>query len=674
MKNDSPAADLPVAPSPPPARLCIGVTGHRETNPSFIANRDRIERAFAEVVDTITGLLAEQAKVPNSPNVETPRLHTLLADGADQLSAAAALARGWELVAPLPYGLELNIAINSHPKTGDEARALLEGDGPAGLPAGDLRDRANRLRLLASRARLVELADRDEQITRLFLDALDHPDDRHRATTFAAESSLRVALAGRLMIEQSELVIAVWDGVSQAQVGGTGHTLRMALDMGAPVIWIDARAPEQWRFLRGPESLADMESKPPTPEERIAIIRDAVRKAWSVATGREGEHGHRTLEHERWRKRSFWMWHGYRRVEALFGAHTWRERLRDLTQTWETPDEIATGSGAEWLDLARALPGMDPDYVTSIEKSVVRRFAWADGVSARLSDVYRGGMTSNFLLAALAIIVGMAYLPLGAAHGKWLFALVELGLLAFVLIVVFIGHRHRWHGRWFETRRVAEYLRHAPILLLLAVARAPGRWPRGTDTSWPEWSAKHAIREVGLPRLKVTEAYLREALQQLLHRHVIRQRDYHVGKAKRLATAHHSMDRMAQALFMLAIVSVSLYLLLKAGGVLHWWPKSLAERSSLVFTFLGVALPTLGSALAGIRYFGDFERFATISRITAEKLQAIHERIGLLLAAPPGSVDYGQVADLAHAADDVVVSEIESWQSVFGGKHVTIPV
>jgi hypothetical protein len=39
-----------------------------------------------------------------------------------------------------------------------------------------------------------------------------------------------------------------------------------------------------------------------------------------------------------------------------------------------------------------------------------------------------------------------------------------------------------------------------------------------------------------------------------------------------------------------------------------------------------------------------------------------------------GALDYGRVADLVHATDDVVVSEIESWQAVFGGKHVTVPV
>lgn len=85
-------------------------------------------------------------------------------------------------------------------------------------------------------------------------------------------------------------------------------------------------------------------------------------------------------------------------------------------------------------------------------------------------------------------------------------------------------------------------------------------------------------------------------------------------------------------------------------------------------------MPTLGAAVAGVRYFGDFERFAAISQVTAEKLEAIHNRIGLLLSGPIEAIDYDRVSDLAHATDDIVVSEIESWQSVFGGKHITVPV
>ena len=127
-------------------------------------------------------------------------------------------------------------------------------------------------------------------------------------------------------------------------------------------------------------------------------------------------------------------------------------------------------------------------------------------------------------------------------------------------------------------------------------------------------------------------------------------------------------------LFIAAVASVAAYLLLKCGGLAGWWSGGHAADWSYHFTLLGVLLPTLGSAFAGIRYFGDFERFAAISRVTAGRLQDVHGRIAQLLDAPAGHLDFGRAADLAHAVDDVVVSEIESWQSVFAGKRVAVPV
>jgi len=320
------------------------------------------------------------------------------------------------------------------------------------------------------------------------------------------------------------------------------------------------------------------------------------------------------------------------------------------------------------------LPGGDKPFADRIKASVIARFAWADAISSHLSDTYRGGMIINFLLSAAAVIVGVAYLPLTEGAVKWPFALLELVLLSAILVVTNVGQRRHWHGRWFETRRVAEYLRHAPLLLALGAARAPGRWPRGAETSWPEHYARHALRETSLPRAIVTPAYLRHALTTLLDTHVTSQRDYHHAKAKKLATAHHNLDRLSEAMFQLAVAAVLVYLVMAIGGAIHLLDHKSVSSAGKLFTFLGVALPTLGGAIAGIRYFGDFERFAAISEITAGKLDAVHARIQVLLAADDGAMDYGPVAELAHAADDIVVSEIENWQAVFGGKHITVPV
>jgi hypothetical protein len=666
------------------ARLCVGVTGHRHDNPLFAARRERIDATLARILDHIDAAVAEEARAPGIALAPT-RLHSLLADGADQMAAEEALRRGWELIAPLPFGLTLYSAISAQPADLTELNALLFG-GAEQLHTvhGTARDRVQRLQQLAAQARLFELADHDTTIQELLVAKLAEPDDRRRMQVFDAEISLRVALASRVMVEQSDFVIAIWDGTTRALVGGTGHTIQIALEAGATVVWIDVDAPEDWHILSGPEALADIGDVARSTDEvqRIATLNTLVRVALRPAAprgrgvlhGRGPHSGAEMLADEPWPVHSKGLWHLYRRVEALFGEHGWKRRLRSLRQVYETPDTIGTGSAATLLADARALPGQDQGHVTAVETEILRRFAWSDGVSAHLSDTYRGGMTASFLLGALAIVGGVTYLPFHDPGHKWIYEVFELLVLCAILAFAVVGKKRRWHGRWFETRRVAEYLRHAPILLLLGVARAPGRWPVGTQTSWPEWYARHVLREPGLPRLALSAAYLREGLRRLLHDHVVTQRDYHIDKARRLSAVHHNLDRLSETLFTLAIASVSLYLLVKGGTVLHLWPESVDEHTASTFTYLGVLLPTFGGAIAGIRYFGDFERFSAISSVTAEKLNAIDVRARSLLAAPDAELDYGRVADLAHAMDDVVVSEIESWQAVFGGKNVTVPV
>lgn len=667
------------APPAPGMRLCLGVTGHREKNPVYARNRVRIEAVIAEIFDRIAALTAEQA-LHYAGGILPTRMHSLLAEGADQLAAESALSRGWELIVPLPFGLELNQAVGAAPTTLADARAILAGIAPENETVGH---KAARIGRLASQARLFELADADVRLTDLFLATLEYPDDVQTSAVFAAEASYRVQLATRVMIEHADIVVAIWDGVTKAFIGGTGHSVQMSLDFGTPVVWIDANSPEHWQILRGPEALAaaTQRSERSHMVQLDALVRSALRPVVikSAARAHHGKHAvaHEAsdgFERERWRAHSGRLWHGYRRIEALFGAGSWGERLKSLRQTYESPEQIGTGSNAALIEHARALPAQEADFVAAVESGILRRFAWADGISTHLSDTYRGGMIANFVLAPLAIIGGLAYLPFFLHRDKWLFESVELALLATILIITAIGQRQRWHARWFETRRVAEYFRHAPILLLLGVARAPGRWPTGADTSWPEWYARRGLREVGLPRVKITQDYLRSALRDLLGEHVARQRDYHVGKAKRLAAAHHNLDKLSEALFVLAILCVGTYLAIFIGGRLQLWSGTISEGLSNLFTFLGVTLPTLGGAVAGIRYFGDFERFSAISEVTAEKLSIIDGRIAQLLANPYAMLDYGQVADVTRAADDTVVSEIESWQAVFSGKRVAVPV
>jgi hypothetical protein len=638
--------------------LALGITGHRASNPSFGAHGEAIAAALTSLFARIEAIAAG---LPGTRG--TPRLHSLLVDGTDQIAADLALARGWELVVPLPFGADLNLAINAHPETAADAAALCRGASAAD-PAVEARAAA--IRAITARAHLFELADRDAEVEALWLASLAAPDDRFAARTFEALASENVALAGRVMIERTDLVVAVWDGKVANLPGGTGHTVTAALAMGTPVLLIDPAAPEGWSILTRPEELAQARDGVPDHAGLEAIIRAAVvSEGWSPAL----------LDREAWRARSSRAFGFYRRIERVFGGGP--GAFGSLKITYEAPAEIAAGSGAGLLAAASAMPGADAQVAERLRAEVLPMFAFADGVASRLADAYRSGMCVNFVLAALAVMIGILFLPARLMEFKWVFAGVELLLLAGILALTAAGSRRGWHRRWFELRRVAEYLRHAPGLLLLGVSRPTGRWPRkgggGDSAEWPEHFARHALRAVGLPRVRLTRAYLRAGLAGAALPHVSAQRAYHEAKAHRLEAVHHGLDRAAETCFALAVASVSAYLLCKLGGMAGVVPKHLADDLSPLLTFCGVAFPTLGANLAGIRYFGDFERFGAISRVAAEKLGEIEARITLLLSGDESALTYAAAADLMHALDEAVVDEIESWQSVFGAKHLALP-
>lgn len=650
--------------APPVPVLGVGITGHRSKHPVYAANRDAIAVTLAQLFDLLERTAASTAAAGGATSTPLIRLHSLLAYGADLMAVQAAQKLDWPVVAPLPFGRALNLAINAQPATPEDMELLL-ADQAALDPATAAR--ADEIRAAAQSVNIFALAEQDAAITQRFRALLAEPADETAALSFAALCSDRAAMAARVMIEQSDLVVGIWDGETRGAFGGTRHTIEAALAQGVPVIWIDARQPERWRVLQASEQLANLEAGAQLADATatlVTLVGQALcpmGDGWAIARRRE-----------LWRGKSSRLLHAYRRIELLFGQPGQRP-LRSLAQRYEHPDDIAAGSGAAMLTAAAALGG-DPALTGRIAEHVLRPFAWADGISTWLADAYRGSMVASFFLSAFAIIGGLAYLPFASIDHKWGFAAFELVLLAAIVGIFITGKRLRWHERWFDTRRVAEYFRHAPVLLLLGAARPTGRWPRGGKGNWPETLVRHALRGIGLPVMTVEPGYLRRALMFIREHHVDPQRSYHLAKAMKLRRAQHNLDRLSEILFVFAVISVALYLVIEAGAAFGMLAPDLPKAVAKGFTFLGVLFPTLGGAFAGVHYFGDFERFAAISDITAEKLAAVAARIEILLGADDGEISYARAADIAHAIDDIVVDEIENWQAVFSGKHITVPV
>ena len=649
-----------LAPDLPVPKFAVGVTGHRASHPSYPGDPSDLRDALAGILSSIEKRLADANAADRSP-----RLLTLLSDGTDHLAANLALDRNWELVVPLPFGRALNAAINSGVAAPETLRSILAGKAPEDAAVAQ---KVAAIEALAERSAVFELADDDQCVEELLLRAAEDPGDQAAQGAFGAATAQRTALAGQILVEQTDLIIAVWDGQSTANIGGTGHTALVALESGTPVIWIDPGKPGEWNILSSPEELS---SAPPPPQREVVCAR--LDRLVAEASAGFDETTRAMLAGLELREKSSLSAHAFRRIQALFGERKWSRKLGSIRQTYEKPSQVAKASGEPVVTAIDSLTPGDERLSKKITSQILERHVWLDGISSHYSDRHRSGMIINFLLGAGAIIIGVLYLPLVDAEHKWIFAAIELALLLAIVLNTSIGRRRQLHSRWFETRRAAEYLRHSPILASLGFTRSKGEWPQAMGNPWPEEYAQNVARSVSLPEARVDEAYLRTALSALRDHHIEGQRRYHNEKSAMLERVHHGLDQLSERLFSGAIVMVAIFLALTAAG--HWGivSQAIVSGSAKWFTVIAVAMPTLGGAFAGIRYFGDFERFAEISKVTEAKLDALAARIDILLGSPQGVVTYDKVADIVEAIDQIVFDEIQSWQSVFSSKILTVP-
>ena len=209
--------------NPPRARLAlrVGVVGHRPNRlpgdaatlaalrarigEVLLAARDEVERFQAEGGDA--GLYA--------PDPPLMRAVAPLAEGTDRIFVEEALALGYGLICPMPF-----------------AQAEYERDftGKSALEPGSVA----KLRDLLARAR-----DGAGLVTFEL--------DGGRSDRGAAYGA-----AGRVTLNQSDLLVVVWDGEEKAGPGGTVDTVQEAIRFHVPVLWINARDPSDWFSVTRP--------------------------------------------------------------------------------------------------------------------------------------------------------------------------------------------------------------------------------------------------------------------------------------------------------------------------------------------------------------------------------------------------------------------------------------
>ncbi len=250
------------------------------------------------------------------------------------------------------------------------------------------------------------------------------------------------------------------------------------------------------------------------------------------------------------------------------------------------------------------------------------------------------------MLAAIAVLVGGIALIGGQIFGwtTWPIAVLQMVIVIVVLINTAVATRRDWHGRWRESREVAERLRAAVPSWLLGQVRndAPGDEP-----AWTGWYARANLRALGLWPGDLNPGRL-AAVRDILIAFVEDQRAYHELTADLMRAIEGRLGALGRISFIATLALVAFDIGLNIAGI------NLPGGWQAVLIGMTAGLPVFGTASFGIRAIGDFEGSAMRSARMSASLKALGEALSgdapdlVILRARAASLANAMLGDVAH--------------------------
>lgn len=635
MSDAATAADGPPPATLPQPRLSlrVGITGHRLDKLSeddLGSLREQLHDLLAELEAALARLHAAPAGEIYAREAPGCRLVSALAEGADRLAVEAAPPH-WPLSAILPM-----------PR--DVYRRDFLPDGQEASASAD--------EFAAHLAR----ADTVTELPMAQAPAGAEPPPR----------SLQYAALARALVGQVDCLVAVWDGRPPKGPGGTGAVVAEAIDRGLAVIWLDHKGrtqPQQILRFRG----GDL-SRPVLGAIDAASLDRLTAQLFSLDLAAGGAPASLT---QAWPRPSGWA-QVYPKLLSWAGAGTPTGRSY-AERRWPPPELLLA-------DLEIALPDARP-VLGDMWRVFAPRSYWADMLAWSHANLYRSAYVMAFLLAGLAVPIGLlATLADKTDHAlafKAVAVSVELAIVLFVAWIVMRGRKARWHAGWIEARELSELLRVSRPLLL--VGRADDLFESASLRDRPlesfaVWYARATLREVRPVSGRLDDAHLTRVLGATRERIVAGQIAYHRANIEKLSRVDGFLHHLGDACFIATIVVLALYLVLfglswivpAIGGFLTYLGKP-------VVSILAAGLPALGAALAGIRAQGEFSNRVRQSERTLASLTTIAEEIDGVLAEAPETALPEHVGNLVVATARVMMEDVRHWRRVHAGKTLALP-
>jgi hypothetical protein len=588
--------------SPPKARLTVrvGVTGHRPNglNKADIGVLgDKVKEILKHVSDVAREVKSSFGSLYSDGGSPVLRVISPLAEGADMLVAEEALRAGYELQCALPFDR------NEYEKDFTDEAVL-----------GKYRA------LLGNATSVLEL-------------------DGSRATPDLENEAYQTV--GRMVLAQSDVLIAIWDGEDAKGKGGTGQIVRESLISEIPVVWISSAAPHEVMVLMGGEYEGFREVGLRELELRLKrVLKPEYPKKPDLS---------RTYFNE---KQPTWTW-GFvfeafcdifdgERID-IGGA-----RVRDFEE--ETAEE--------WRTVWDACPDFPQSVKEQINDKFLMHYTWADKLANYYSNIYRSSVVANYLMAGLAVFFALLSTIPESVLWEKLWVGCELVFIVLVLMITGIGIWKRWHERWIDYRLLSEQLRQlrflAPLGLTTPAFSVPAHDTYGDPRStWVNWHFRAIVREAGMVGARIDKQYLVSYRDFLSDQEITGQINYHRRNAPRFHRLHSILHIIGGGLFLLTFFAVLFHLIFNT----YW------------LTVCSAVFPALGAAFYGIRTQGEFEQIAKRSEAMSAHLENLRDELDKVDFVP----SYGLLGRIAENTAEVMSSETLDWRIVFQSKRLVLP-
>lgn len=493
-----------------PLCLRIAVTGHRK-----LAEGDP---ALTDAVDAALDRIEVRRRAGTAATPVGLTVVTALAEGADRIVARRAMLRGASMEVVLPMPCDDYLTDFESAASRDDFNSLLKQ--------------------AATITELAGSAGRDRAYER----------------------------AGRVIVDRSDVVLALWDGLAARGRGGTAEIVSYARQQGVPVVRLSVEQSGE-----GPPC-----SPAVLDPELPGVLGPLSTKAFEKLD--------------------------------RFNSSSLRTDIRSMDQHMLIP-----------AGLEMPVPSQVQQFVDYVQPY----FRRAEQIARSSQRLFLRLARLLYSLAAAAVVLVATQIIFLGHYPRVVWA--EVVALVAAIITLGLGRRVRPHDRWIAARYLAERIRSSVFLTATGAGNAlrspsDAELPANSTNPDPnrEW-AERAFREIywRAPVPPVSASDLAVLRKLLVGAWIDAQICYHKRASERLARRQRQLTWLAGILFGVSALA----------ALFHSMNLFVARSEPDVWGYLSIVIPAIGAALSGYGAQREYARLAERSRFMVFRLKEVRELV-----------------------------------------------